>query len=294
LNKTVYQTNRKNLYLINIVSYSDESYINAINEDCDKIYKKVSLEKVNQKLRHSGIKFKSFWPKCKYETDFQRYLKSHKFIHTESLRLKFVIKFLNKKVSLNLNKLMHSKKRKILYDWSQCNKKIQSKLAVVDSIEYFRIYLEGTKFTLVSAQIALKWLSDFKDKNKRQFRWSTELSTYDFDVIHRPGKQLEHVAALSRAPISLTSQKPQVVSTDHMNLVTTDEVKRCQQEAALQPNGRTFASNDGLISIEANGSTKVVIPQSNKDLIKLILKEHHEDVGHPVSNRTLIQLEKTY
>jgi hypothetical protein len=48
LNKTVYQTNRKNLYLINIISYSDESYINAINEDCNKTYKKVSLEKVHQ------------------------------------------------------------------------------------------------------------------------------------------------------------------------------------------------------------------------------------------------------
>ncbi len=66
---------------------------------------------MHQKFGYSGFKFKRVWPKYKYGTGFERNLNSHNnyFIHTESLRLKIVIKFLNKKVSLNLNKLIHSK-----------------------------------------------------------------------------------------------------------------------------------------------------------------------------------------
>jgi ribonuclease HI len=70
-------------------------------------------------------------------------------------------------------------------------------MAVVNAIEYFRIYLEGTHFTVVTDHTALQWLLKFSNSKRRLFRWSKDLSIYDFDVIHRAGKDMKHVDALS-------------------------------------------------------------------------------------------------
>jgi hypothetical protein len=153
-------------------------------------------------------------------------------------------------------------------------------MAVVNSIEYFRIYLEGSKFTVVTDHKALVWLSNFKESKRRLFRWSTELSMYNFNVVHRPGKQLEHVDALSRAPVSLNTSL----------FTTINDIISCQHEEDIKPNGRMFLKN-GIVSIKVNKFTKSVIP---KKLISQLLKEHHEDVGHPGSNRTLMQIRQKY
>ena len=69
----------------------------------------------------------------------------------------------------------------------------QECLALVDSIKYFRIYLEGVKFKVYTDHKALKWLINFESTKKRLYRWSQELSLYTFEVIHRPGREMSHV-----------------------------------------------------------------------------------------------------
>ena len=76
-------------------------------------------------------------------------------------------------------------------------------LAVVDAIKYFQIYLEGNQFKVVTDHSALQWLFNFQNTKRRLFHWSEHLSLFTFDVIHRPGKQMQHVDALSRAPVAL-------------------------------------------------------------------------------------------
>ncbi len=45
-------------------------------------------------------------------------------------------------------------------------------LAVIHTVEYFRIYLHGIHFTLVTDHIALKWLFKFWESKSMLFRWS--------------------------------------------------------------------------------------------------------------------------
>nr|XP_023025486.1 uncharacterized protein LOC111513503 [Leptinotarsa decemlineata] len=72
-------------------------------------------------------------------------------------------------------------------------------LAVLFAIEKFRPYIEGTKFAVVTDPYSLKWLNQIKDPVGRIARWAVRLQQYDFEIIHRKGK--EHVVpdALSRS-----------------------------------------------------------------------------------------------
>ena len=72
-------------------------------------------------------------------------------------------------------------------------------LAVVFAVEYFRVYLLGRKFLLLTDHIALRWLHSTEPKGRRA-RWIMDLQEYEFEVHHRPGTQNSNADALSRLP----------------------------------------------------------------------------------------------
>lgn len=73
--------------------------------------------------------------------------------------------------------------------------------AVVQSIQYFRHYLHGIKFTVVTDNTCTCQMHRIKDKHSRIARWSMLLSTYNFEIKFRSGKQHMNCDALSRFPI---------------------------------------------------------------------------------------------
>lgn len=72
-------------------------------------------------------------------------------------------------------------------------------LAVLFAIERCRPWIEGSKFTVVTDHYSLKWLFNIKDPVGRIARWALRLQQYDFEVIHRKGKDHVVADALSRA-----------------------------------------------------------------------------------------------
>lgn len=61
--------------------------------------------------------------------------------------------------------------------------------------------LGGAQFTIRSDHSALRWLLDAKEPEGQMARWIQELCTYEFRVIHRPGKKHSNVDGLSRVPM---------------------------------------------------------------------------------------------
>jgi hypothetical protein len=73
-------------------------------------------------------------------------------------------------------------------------------LAIIWAIKYFRHYLYGSKFSIITDHAALKWLlnSVTENANRRLERWKIVLSEYDFEIIYRKGKNHSNADAFLR------------------------------------------------------------------------------------------------
>ena len=71
-------------------------------------------------------------------------------------------------------------------------------LAIKDGVRAFKRYLYGQKFTVRTDHGSLRWLLNMKDPRDQLARWLLELSSYNFDVIHRAGRHHANADGLSR------------------------------------------------------------------------------------------------
>jgi len=74
-------------------------------------------------------------------------------------------------------------------------------LAIVWAVKYFRSYLYGTKFKIITDHRPLVWLFNVMDPGSRLIRWRLKLEEYDYEIIHKTGKGNTNADALSRNPI---------------------------------------------------------------------------------------------
>ena len=82
----------------------------------------------------------------------------------------------------------------------------QELLAIVWGMHYFRPYLYGRKFTVVTDHKPLTWIMNVKDPGSRLLRWRIMLEEYDYDIVYRKGALNTNADALSRIN-SLTAEK---------------------------------------------------------------------------------------
>ena len=73
-------------------------------------------------------------------------------------------------------------------------------LAIVWGIKYFRPYLCGKEFDIITDHNPLKWLDNARDPQSRLSRWSLRLQSYAYTIKHRPGKLHSNVNTLSKMP----------------------------------------------------------------------------------------------
>jgi transposase InsO family protein len=71
-------------------------------------------------------------------------------------------------------------------------------LAVIESMEYFRIYLIGRRFLLRTDHASIRWLTNFNDPTGQLARWLARLAAFDYEFQHRPGRFHANADALSR------------------------------------------------------------------------------------------------
>ena len=55
-------------------------------------------------------------------------------------------------------------------------------LAIVWATKYFRQYLYGRKFKIVSDQKPLVWVMNVMDPGSRLLRWRIQLAEYDYEI----------------------------------------------------------------------------------------------------------------
>ncbi|UYV68920.1 K02A2.6-like [Cordylochernes scorpioides] len=140
-------------------------------------------------------------------------------------------------------------------------------LAIVESVDKFRIYLTGIKFTIYTDHQALQWLKTIKNPSGRLFRWSLRLSTYNYEIHYIKGSQQYEADLLSRNPF--------------VGFISTDIIKQ------HQPTASPFnIDTNGLHTITRKGVTKIIIPET---LQHSLMNKVHQKYNHPgISQMTRI------
>lgn len=88
-------------------------------------------------------------------------------------------------------------------------------LAVLTALEHWRCYLEnGKTFSVYTDHAALKWFCSLSNPSGRLARWGVRLSSFDYEIKHRSGKDNVIPDALSRSTmVSAISSDSPIVST---------------------------------------------------------------------------------
>lgn len=161
-------------------------------------------------------------------------------------------------------------------------------LAVLTALEQWRCYLEnGKTFKVFTDHSALKWFMSLSNPTGRLARWGVRLSSFDFEIEHRRGKDMVIPDALSRCvhvdalindvpPISST---PLSKDTWYLNIYNG-----CQDTPISYPNYRVenerlfrYMKNKNILTSEFDW--KEVIPDERRQ--EVILQSHSEPTaGH--------------
>lgn len=76
-------------------------------------------------------------------------------------------------------------------------------LAIVWSVRYFRPYLYGRTFTIVTDHKPLQWLFNLKEPNSKLVRWRLKLEEFDYKIIYKKGASNTNADALSRVELNI-------------------------------------------------------------------------------------------
>lgn len=76
-------------------------------------------------------------------------------------------------------------------------------LAIVWATKYFRPYLFGRKFSIITDHKPLQWLFSLKDPTSKLLRWRIKLEEFDYDIIYKSGKSNTNADALSRIELHI-------------------------------------------------------------------------------------------
>ena len=146
-------------------------------------------------------------------------------------------------------------------------------LAVVATLDHFKGYVWGPKFTVRTDHAALVWLKNLKNIQAMLARWLAKLQQFHFDIIHRPGVQHGNADGLSRCP-----QCDRGACTPNINIDPSDP----EQPYASSCIGSSLDSE--LIPLESGETCMAAVMITQSDNSKLITAAQMTD-----SDITIVQ-----
>ncbi|KYB25612.1 hypothetical protein TcasGA2_TC031231 [Tribolium castaneum] len=153
-------------------------------------------------------------------------------------------------------------------------------LAIVWAVKYFRCYLTGARFTIITDHRPLKYLLTIKEPSSRLAKWAMSLTEFDFEVQYRPGKQ-HHVDAFTRLEHPQEEMSIQAIQQDCTPIIyNLEEIKKAQSEdkdiQSLLPQEGYYQSPNGLCyreRLDGERHDKLLVP---KTMQRRILQLYHD------------------
>ncbi|GFV09324.1 transposon Tf2-9 polyprotein [Trichonephila clavipes] len=147
-------------------------------------------------------------------------------------------------------------------------------LAVIESLKKFRNYLVGNKFKIVTDCSAFQKTMSKKQLTSKIARWALFLEDFNYEIIHRPGKQMRHVDCLSRYPVMTITYDE--ITTKLANCQRNDEYINSLKTLLENKQIIDFVvKNDVLYKIENDSDVLVVPQQMQTEIVKNIHSKGH-------------------
>ncbi|GFU39324.1 transposon Tf2-9 polyprotein [Trichonephila clavipes] len=161
-------------------------------------------------------------------------------------------------------------------------------LVVIESLKKFRNYLVGNKFKIVTDCSAFQKTMSKKQLTPKIARWALFLEDFNYEIIHRPGKQMGHVDCLSRYPVMTITYDE--ITTKLTNCQRNDEYINSLKTLLEKKQINDFVvKNDVLYKIENDNDVLVVPQQMQTEIVKNIHSK-----GHLGINKTESMLKQSF
>lgn len=169
-------------------------------------------------------------------------------------------------------------------------------LAVVASLQKFRVYLIGVTFKVITDCNSLRATFSKRDMLPRVARWWTLMQDFDFSIEYKPGASMSHVDALSRnPPIENSSVDYSVCHVTESDWIATvqsadSEIQRIigilndpnlEEVTDIKHNYKLKSGK--LFRITPDGD-RWVVPRGVR---WQVVKQNHDDIGHFALDKTL-------
>lgn len=175
-------------------------------------------------------------------------------------------------------------------------------LAVVASLQRFRVYLLGIKFTLTTDCAALRLTFSKRDLIPRIARWWIAIQEFDLEIQYKPGHTMSHVDALSRNPVSsavIEDTLPCVLRITQDDWLLTlqlqdhdlQRIRRILEDTDYSDIKKNYTIKNNRLFRKLGDELKWVVPKSARfQLCKL----NHDDIGHFSYDKTYAKISKDF
>jgi hypothetical protein len=185
-------------------------------------------------------------------------------------------------------------------------------MAIMDSLSEWRQYLMGAKHAVevFTDHQNLQYFKKPQKLNRRQARWATELSEYNIQLFHKPGKSMGKADILSRMTglergendnenivllkpemflASLEIKNPEDILLNDIRKRRTHLDDLVKKNLEIKEEG--WEENNGIITWQ----NRIYIPK-DRNLRGQIITTHHDSIlgGHPGQYKTLELITRNY
>lgn len=164
-------------------------------------------------------------------------------------------------------------------------------LAAVYAIKRFHVYLQGIKFKIVTDCDSFRLTLSKQTISPRIARWAMFLQQYDYEIIHRPGKRMGHVDALSRCNSVLILEGNTFEQV--LSLKQEQDQEICKIRDKLEKNeDKLYELRDGLVYRKINKHKLLFyVPETMENNV---IRTCHDDLGHVGVKKVIANITKVY
>ncbi|CAD7085358.1 unnamed protein product [Hermetia illucens] len=181
-------------------------------------------------------------------------------------------------------------------------------LAIVDSLERFRMFLIGKRFRVITDCAAITSTKNKTPLHPHIARWCLRLQEFDCEYIHRSADRMRHVDALSRAPVEPPNPTKTVVDLvlkveldkhDFLTTIQLQDMKLANIVKVLQGMSseqatqirREYVYKNNRLYRKVDDQLRFVVPTAMR---WRVVRTYHDDMGHFAAEKTLDRLRKDF